>query len=60
MAGVVLDRVRKDVNALFAEVNAYNRSHTFDEARRFRVWFYFGQNVERPEDGEHQTRGEEP
>jgi predicted transcriptional regulator len=48
----LLDRVRKDVNALFAEVNAHNRSHTFDEERRFRVWFYFGQNVERPEDGE--------
>ena len=47
-----LDRVRKDVNGLFAEVNAYNRTRTFDEERRFRVWFYFGQNVERPEDGE--------
>lgn len=48
----LLDRVRKDVNALFAEVNAWNRTHTFDEERRFRVWFYFGQNVERPENGE--------
>jgi hypothetical protein len=53
----LLDRVRKDVNALFAEVNDYNRNHTFDEERRFRVWFYFGQNVERPEDGEGETRG---
>jgi hypothetical protein len=48
----MLDRVRADVNGVFAEVNAYNRTHTFDEERRFRVWFYFGQNVERPEDGE--------
>lgn len=53
----LLDRVRKDVNALFAEVNAWNRSHTFDEERRFRVWFYFGQNVERPEDGEGRSGG---
>jgi hypothetical protein len=48
----LLDRVRKDVNALLAEVSAHNRSHNFDEERRYRVWFYFGQNVERPEDGE--------
>lgn len=52
----LLDRVRKDVNGLFAEVNAWNRSHALDEERRFRVWFYFGQNVERPEDGEGQSQ----
>ena len=48
----LLDRVRKDVNALWSEVSTFNRSHTFDDERRFRVWFYFGQNVERPEDGD--------
>ncbi len=56
----LLDRVRTDVNALWSEVNAWNRTHTFDEERRFRVWFYFGQNVERPEDGESQTGGSRP
>jgi len=48
----LLDRVRKDVNALLAEVSTFNRGHTFDDERRFRVWFYFGQNVERPEDAD--------
>ncbi len=54
----LLDRVRKDVNALWSEVHAFNREHTFDEERRFRVWFYFGQNVERPEDGGVQPEGQ--
>jgi len=48
----LLDRIRKDVNGLWSEVNAFNRTHTFDDDQRFRVWFYFGQNVERPSDGE--------
>jgi len=52
----LLDRVRKDVNALFAEVSTFNRNHTFDDERRFRVWFYFGQNVERPEDADGQVQ----
>jgi Mn-dependent DtxR family transcriptional regulator len=48
----LLEHVRKDVNALFAEVSTFNRDHTFNDERRFRVWFYFGQNVERPEDAD--------
>jgi hypothetical protein len=59
----LLDRVRKDVNDLWAQVNAWNREHasgtasSADDAQRFRVWFYFGQNVERSGDGE--SRSEE-
>jgi hypothetical protein len=53
----LLDRVRKDVNGLWAEVDAYNRSQTADDRQRFRVWFYFGQNVERPEDADGRAEG---
>ena len=60
----LLDRVRKDVNDLFAQVNAWNRAHTLDDERKFRVWFYFGQNVERAgdgaADGESRSEGVEP
>ncbi len=48
----LLDRVRKDVNGLWSEVNTFNRTHAFDDEQRFRVWFCFGQNVERPGDDE--------
>ena len=57
----LLDRVRKDVNDLWAQVNAWNREHAVgddvDDALRFRVWFYFGQNVERSGDGESRSEG---
>jgi hypothetical protein len=46
----LLHRAREDVTALWSEVHAFNREYRFKERRRFRVWFYFGQSLERPED----------
>jgi hypothetical protein len=48
----LLSRVRKDVDELLAQVSGWNRAHALDEERRYRVWFYFGQNIEQPGDGE--------
>jgi hypothetical protein len=56
----LLDRVRKDVNDLWSQVNAWNREHALEDDGRFRVWFYFGQNVERPGDGESRSQEGEP
>jgi hypothetical protein len=56
----LLDRVRKDVNDLFAQVNAWNRAHTLEDERKYRVWFYFGQNVERAGDGESPSEEGQP
>ena len=56
----LLDRVRTDVNGLWSQVNAWNREHSLDDEQRFRVWFYFGQNVERAGDGESQLEGSTP
>jgi hypothetical protein len=42
----LLARVRKDVNDLWARVAQENQRRAIDEARRVKVSFYFGQNVE--------------
>jgi hypothetical protein len=46
----LLARVRKDVNDLWARVAQQNERRPVDEARRVKVSFYFGQNVEETED----------
>lgn len=46
----LLARVRKDVNDLWARVAQHNQRHAVDEARRVKVSFYFGQNVEEADD----------
>jgi hypothetical protein len=43
--------VRKDVNDLWARVAQHNQRHAVDEARKVKVSFYFGQNVEQTDDG---------
>jgi hypothetical protein len=43
--------VRKDVNDLWARVAQQNQSHPVDEARKVKVSFYFGQNVDETDDG---------
>lgn len=46
----LLAEVRERVNALWNEVEAYNARHPLDESERQRVFFYFGQYVQRDDD----------
>ena len=47
----LLARVRKDVNDLWARVEQQNQRSPLDDARKVKVSFYFGQNVEETDDG---------
>jgi hypothetical protein len=42
----LLARTRQEANALWEEVQDYNRAHPIDRDRKIKVWFYFGQSVE--------------
>jgi hypothetical protein len=46
----LLKRVRKDVNELWNEVQAYNKNHAIEEEERTEVSFYFGQCVTPPDE----------
>jgi hypothetical protein len=56
-ATALLAEVRERANALWSEVEAYNARHPAPEAERERLFFYFGQYLERgdegPADSEH-------
>jgi hypothetical protein len=52
----LLAKVRKDVNTLWDKVSIYNQGHPIPEADKTRVFFYFGQNVETPnEESNHES-----
>jgi DNA-binding Lrp family transcriptional regulator len=42
----LLEDTRRQLNALWDEVSAYNRAHPIPEEQRAKVYFYFGQYVE--------------
>jgi hypothetical protein len=44
----LLAKVRKDVNELWGKVSSYNQKHPIQDSKKTRVFFYFGQNVETP------------
>ncbi len=46
----LLERVRKDVNDVWARVMQHNEKHPVDDSTKVKVTVYFGQNVERPDD----------
>jgi hypothetical protein len=46
----LLERVRKDVNALWDEVQRYNAAHPMTDDDRTEVAFYFGQCVTPPDE----------
>lgn len=48
----LLERVRAELNELWARVQAYNETHPIDEAERTEVSFYFGQSVVAPDEDE--------
>lgn len=45
----LLKDVRRDVDALWRDVEAYNADHRVDSAAMRRVFFYFGQYVQESE-----------
>jgi hypothetical protein len=57
-ASALLCDVRERVNTLWHEVEAYNARHPLPEAERERLFFYFGQYVERADD-DGATRGDD-
>jgi hypothetical protein len=56
----LLARVRADVNELWNRVVAFNREHPVPDERKAKVSFYFGQNVERPDSGDHELQESPP
>jgi hypothetical protein len=50
----LLARVRGEVNELWNRVVAFNQRHPVEEDQRVKVSFYFGQNVERSEQFDHE------
>lgn len=54
----LLARTRAQVDALWEEVAGYNAAHPVPDERKNKVSFYFGQNVERPEELEREGKGE--
>lgn len=44
----LLDRVRASTDELWARVGEYNDAHAHDAERRYKVSFYFGQNIDDP------------
>jgi hypothetical protein len=45
----LLKRTRQEANALWQEVDAYNREHPMADGQQVQVTFYMGQNVQRSE-----------
>jgi hypothetical protein len=55
----LLQDVRRDVGALWRDVEACKAGHPADAARKRRVYFYFGQFVEEPGPASEPGIGEE-
>jgi hypothetical protein len=45
----LLQRMRQEANALWQQVDAYNREHPIADSQQVQVTFYMGQNVQRSE-----------
>ncbi len=58
-ATALLAEVRAQVNALWNEVEAYNARHPIAEEQRERLYFYFGQYLEEPDESSLKP-GQEP
>jgi len=56
----LLRRIRQEANALWQQVDEYNRQRPISEARRVQVTFYMGQNVEQPAEARESPEEDTP